>query len=55
MPPRRKIDLLPPELRAWLQEELIVRGFSDYEGIADRLADRLEAEGVEVRISKSAT
>lgn len=54
MPPPRKVDLLPPELRGWLQAELKARGFGDYEALADALNDRLEAEGQELRIGKSA-
>ncbi|MCF6432921.1 phage protein Gp27 family protein [Leisingera sp. MMG026] len=54
MPPPRKIDLLPSELRRWLQEELKDRGFSGYEELADALNFRLEDEGLELRIGKSA-
>lgn len=54
MPPPRKIDLLPPELRGWLQDELKAAGFANYEAIAERLNFRLEEEGLELRIGKSA-
>jgi hypothetical protein len=54
MPPPRKIDLLPQELRSWLQEELRTSGFAGYEELAERLNFRLEAEGLELRIRKSA-
>ena len=54
MPPPRKIDLLPPELRAWLQEELRARGFGQYEDIAEALNFRLEEAGLNLRIRKSA-
>lgn len=54
MPPPRKIDLLPPEFRRELQEELRASGFADYEGIAERLNFRLEEAGLELRIQKSA-
>ncbi|WP_349295249.1 phage protein Gp27 family protein (plasmid) [Thioclava sp. 'Guangxiensis'] len=54
MPPPRKIDLLPEELRRWLKEELRKRNFSDYEALAEDLAFRCEEEGVELRIGKSA-
>ena len=54
MPPPRKIDLLPPELRRALQDELRESGFGDYEGIAERLNFRLEQAGLELRIQKSA-
>lgn len=54
MPPPRKIDLLPPELRQWLQEELRARGFSQYEDLAEALNFRLEEAGLGLRIRKSA-
>lgn len=54
MPPPRKIDLLPAELRRWLQDALKERGFSGYEELAEDLNFRLETEGLELRIGKSA-
>ena len=54
MPAPRKVDLLPPELKRWLQEELRLRAFADYEGLAAALNVRLQDEGVELRIRKSA-
>lgn len=54
MPQPRKIDLLPAELRGWLQDELRARGFGGYEGLADALALRCEEAGLELRIGKSA-
>lgn len=54
MPPRRKVDLLPSELREWLQDELRACGFSNYEEIAERLNERCAEEGLELRIGKSA-
>jgi len=54
MPPPRKIDLLPPELRDWLRDELRAGGFAGYEDLAERLNFRLEEEGLELRIRKSA-
>lgn len=54
MPAPRKIDLLPGELRRWLQEELRARGFADYEAVAEALNARLAAEGSELRLGKSA-
>lgn len=53
MPPRRKIDLLPGEFRHWLQDELKECGFSDYEGVAERLNFRLEKEGVSLRVHRA--
>ena len=54
MPPPRKIDLLPAELRIWLQEELRLRGFAQYEDLAEALNFRLEEAGLDLRIRKSA-
>lgn len=54
MPSPRKVDLLPGELRGWLQDELVARGFGSYEDLADALNDRLEEAGQELRIRKSA-
>ena len=54
MPPPRKIDLLPAELRLWLQEELRARGFGQYEDLAEALNFRLEEAGLDLRIRKSA-
>lgn len=41
MPPPKKIDRLPPEIRAWLEETLRDRGFSDYVAITDELNEKL--------------
>jgi len=54
MPPPRKVDLLPSELRRWLQDELKERGFSGYEDVTEALNFRLEEEGFELRLGKSA-
>lgn len=54
MPPPRKIDTLPEEMRRWLQDELKARGFSDYDGISEALSFRLEEAGMELRISRTA-
>lgn len=54
MPPPRKIDRLPPELRQKLNEELKRRNFSDYEQLAEDLAFWCEEQGIEIRIGKSA-
>lgn len=48
MPRRSKIALLPPELKEWLDAELLSRGFGDYV----QLAADLKARGADV--SKSA-
>lgn len=54
MPAPRKVDLLPVELRRWLQEALVARGFGDYEALSDELNWKLEEAGSEIRIRKSA-
>ena len=54
MPPPRKVDLLPGDLRDWLKEELVARGFGDFEALAEALNWRLEERGQELRIQKSA-
>lgn len=54
MPPPRKVNLLPDELKAWLNDELKARGFADYEALTEALNFRLEEEGLELRIGKTA-
>lgn len=54
MPPPRKIDLIPADLRGWLQEELKERGFGGYVELTAALNDRLEERGEEIRVGKSA-
>jgi len=54
MPPPRKVELLPAELRQWLHEWWKEKGFHGYEELADELNFRLEEEGLELRIGKSA-
>ena len=44
MPPRSKVHSLPPELKEWLDNELMARGFSNYE----QLAADLNARGAQV-------
>lgn len=45
MPPPRKIDQLPPDIRDWLQQTLRERGFADYVAITDELNDKLAEAG----------
>lgn len=54
MPGPRKVDLLPPELKGWLQDELRARGFAGYEDVAEALNWKLEEAGLDLRIQKSA-
>ncbi|MFI0477417.1 phage protein Gp27 family protein [Paracoccus jiaweipingae] len=45
MPPPRKVDQLPPDIKAWLQDTLRARGFSDYVAITDELNEKLAEAG----------
>ncbi len=53
MPPPKKVDRLPAEIRDWLRQALKDAGFSGYERIADELNARLEAEGHELRLARA--
>lgn len=50
MPPPKKIDSLPPEIREWLQETLRARGFSDYVAITELLNEKLADAGKVVNL-----
>lgn len=54
MPSPRKVDLMPEDVRTWLQDELKDAGFGNYIEITDRLNEKLEERGLELRIGKSA-
>lgn len=54
MPPPRKVDLLPEEIRRWLNDALKKAGFGDYVRITDDLNAMLEEKGLDLRIGKSA-
>ncbi|MDT8856442.1 phage protein Gp27 family protein [Paracoccaceae bacterium Fryx2] len=54
MPSPRKVDLLPVELKKWLEDELRAKGFAGYEALAEALNWKLETAGLELRIQKSA-
>lgn len=45
MPPPRKIDTLPAEIREWLQDTLKDRGFADYVEVTEELNARLAEAG----------
>ncbi len=45
MPPPRKVDQLPPDIRDWLQQTLRERGFSDYVEVTEQLNDKLAEAG----------
>ena len=40
MPKRSNIEGLPPELKAWLDSQLVIRGFADYVQLAADLTDK---------------
>ncbi|ALF02066.1 MULTISPECIES: phage protein Gp27 family protein [Salipiger] len=54
MPPPKKLDLIPEEIRRWLAEELRDRGFADILEVTEALNARIAAEGLELSIGKSA-
>lgn len=54
MPPRPKIAQLPPELRDWLDQELVRRGFGDYTQLAADLKREAAARGQRAEVGKSA-
>lgn len=53
MPPPKKLDLIPIELRQRLAEVLQERGFGDIVAVTEELNFWLEEEGLEVRVGKS--
>jgi hypothetical protein len=54
MPPRRKVDLLPEELRERIKAALRARGFAGYDDLTAEINDWLEEAGLEISIGKSA-
>lgn len=54
MPPPKKLDLIPEELRKRLADELSQRGFSDIVEVTEQLNFWLEDAGLEISIGKSA-
>lgn len=54
MPPPKKLDLIPPELRQELARVLQDRGFGDIVAATEELNAWLEAAGLEIRIGKTA-
>lgn len=53
MAKRSKIEQLPPELKDWLDSELVRRNFSNYAELAAALKEQGEALGLEADASRS--
>lgn len=54
MPPPRKLDLIPEELRDRLKRTLAERGFADIEAVTEELNFWLDEQGLALTIGKSA-
>lgn len=54
MPPPKKLDLVPEEVRRWLTEELRARGFADIVEVTEALNFRLQEAGLELSVGKTA-
>lgn len=54
MPAPAKLDLIPDELRQWLKEELEQRGFGDIVDVTEALNFRLQEQGLELSVGKTA-
>ncbi len=54
MPRRSSLLNVPEKIRAEFNERLVKSGFANYEGLTEWLNERLEEEGLEVRISRTA-
>ncbi|MCU0902433.1 MAG: DUF3486 family protein [Tabrizicola sp.] len=54
MPAPKKLDLIPDALRERLKAALMARGFADVIKVTEELNVWLEAEGLELRIGKTA-
>jgi hypothetical protein len=53
VPVRSTIDLLPAELREWLNDELQRRNFSGYRELVDAFNAKLEEHGLELQVNRS--
>lgn len=54
MPPRSKIAQMPEHVRAWLHRALVDRAFGDHAAVAAELREMLQAEGLDMQISRAA-
>lgn len=55
MPRRSSFLDVPESIRSEFNERLVRSGFADYDGLTEWLNAQLEAEGLELRVSRSAT
>lgn len=53
MPRVRKAALLPPEIRAWLDDTFVKKAYGDIEAVTAALNEKLQEHGVDMRFGKS--
>lgn len=53
MPVVSKIQLLPPEVKAWLDQQLVKHAFGNYDELTAELNTKLGAHGLEVTVSRT--
>ena len=53
MPVVSKINRLPPDVKAWLDQRLVKNGFGNYDDLTEQLNEKLELHNLEISISRS--
>lgn len=53
MPIVSKLDQLPAEVKAWIDNELMSSGFGNYTELTEQLNTKLEEHGLEISVSRS--
>lgn len=53
MAPRSKVELLPAEIKSWLDDKLVASAFAGYDALEAELNERLQAAGADFRVGKS--
>lgn len=53
MPTVSKLNLLPAEVRAWLDSRLVANAFGNYDDLTDQLNQKLAEHDLELRVSRS--